>query len=256
MATTSEPCSTALTKESNAEKYYSKENSIKEEVLYTQILEYYQDKAPLIKKIESICAESNIISLRRLDAIVTKNILGNLCYYLPGEGGSLIPFNMIASYLQQLRHYQKRYFDSFRRRKKIMLEFTKQGENNTKQGEEDEMGEFETSYSQLNFFIWVDRFKLLENIPDHAKQSQQQDGQKQKVIKNKNKQACDHLILFHAPQTVPAILQPTTTKPAKLLLTQEKEYALLQEAILYYSTQAMTDLIRKPSWTKLLPKKA
>ncbi len=236
--------STALTKEADAEKYYAKENSAKEQLLFKHILKYYQEKPEWLATVRLICEQEHELSLRRLDAIISKNTLGNLCYYLTspikeplkdeyeaflfekcGIKEHLIPFNMVSSYLQQLRHHQKRYFDSFRRRTKVTL------------------GTFETSFSQLNFFIWIDKFQLLPVI------SSINYDEKKAPIKNKNKKVTQHLVLYHHPVYVPVI--PLPVRPKKLLLTPKKEYALLQNSIMYYRTHAMKDLIVRRPYPKL-----
>lgn len=210
-----------------AEKYYALENSFKEKHLFKAIRRYYRHKPDVLESVASIASQPSL--LRTLDAIVTRHVAGNLCYFLPKTD---IPFNMAASYEQQLKHFQKRYFDIFRRRTKL------------------ELDGFETSYCQLNFFKWLDTYQLLPRllacspiVGDQKTKTKQ---------KKKNKAIKEQLVAYVGPLTVPAIRGPPQPR-FKLLLKPEKEYALLQRAICYYRIQPLRDLGRIGGWTKLLP---
>lgn len=223
-------------KKQDAERYYAAENSVKEIYLFKRIRDYYEARPEYLDTVQQ---KSSGLSLRRLDAIVTKNTLGNVCYYLrprikleddfgrhlvaAGWDRHAIPFNMVASYEQQLKHYQKRYFDSFRRRSKVDLDG------------------FETSYCQLNFFLWLHQYKLLPHL---------EVDQQQEVPKKKNKAVKDQLILYAGPLVLPAVPGPPLGA-LKLLLRPDKEYALLQRAIYYYRIEPLKDLGRFGSFQRL-----
>lgn len=211
---TSEPCSVSIRKEKDPEKYYQKENALKEEILFQRIKTYYESDRgrKLLDQLMHICSNAQSeLSLRKIDALISRNCQGNICYYI----AETVPFNMIASYVQQLRHYQKRYFDSFRRRKKVTLPL-------------EDGRRFLTSYCQLNFFIWADRYGLLKYIVEYGKSKEWRD-----TTAKKNKRLGLEVIMFGQPIMVPAIpLPPVNTRV--LLLSAERETAILQQTVLYH----------------------
>lgn len=211
-------------KRQEAEKYYAAENSLKETVLFESILNYYEQRGEWLEEVQDICGDSK--RLKRLDLIVTRQALGQVSYFLGQD--KKIPFNMVASYEQQLRHYQKRYFDCFRRRSKLELD-----------------GGFETSYCQLNFFRWMHQFSILKHLHlgNHINMPS----------KSKSKSTRDQLVLFRGSLTLPSIPGPPPDR-FKLLLTAQKEYSLLNRSIYYYRIQPLQGLGTRRGWTKLLPK--
>lgn len=236
-----EPCSLSLSLVHNTELYYQSENQYKERVLFARLLDYYTKTNPdLLQVIEGFgTSSSSRLSLRRLDAIVSKNSHGNLCYFIPvsSAGGGKekdkdafhnalkvetyhVPFNMVASYVQQLHHYQKRYFDAFRRRTKVKLL----------------SGRLQTSYCQLNFFKWVHESRLLK----HLETTTTTDKNPKQQGHHKNRDCCQDLVLFVAPQYIPNpfhfLLHRTTTPRKKLVLSVEFENQLLERSLMLYKT--------------------
>lgn len=210
------PCSTAL-KKGSTEAYYAAENTEKEKIMFQLIYQYFEARPALIEEIKPICED--LPTLRKLNGMVTKlTTHGNICYFFQGCGGTYIAFNMIASYEQQLKHYQKRYFDAAAHRTKVCIHG------------------FNTTYCQLNFFRWVNEYRLLSILLSMRTTLPPPNKTKTKEIK-------DRITVFVAPFVVPAIPAPTERKFTTLALTKEKEYSLLMGAIDYYRMHPL------PNWT-------
>jgi hypothetical protein len=116
---------------------------------------FYNDSIN-IELIEKLLFIKSKLSIRLIDYFITKYSKINKCsYYIDNS-----LFNIFISYKQQLKIFQKKYFDPFSRGNRIPFFFWKNNSDN-----------FEKSYTsiittigQLNFFKWFIEKKIYEFI--------------------------------------------------------------------------------------------
>lgn len=107
--------------------------------ILSSLLSYYKDsKLNLMQSIVQAQPQSNKVSLRLVDWLVTNYSKShNIVYYVNKR-----PFNIHQSYKNMLRAYSKRFFDPFRRHDRVYL--------TTESG-----SVIETTVAQLTFFKWA-----------------------------------------------------------------------------------------------------
>jgi len=116
---------------------------------------FYNDSIN-IELIEKLLFIKSKLSIRLIDYFITKYSKINKCsYYIDNS-----LFNIFISYKQQLKIFQKKYFDPFSRGNRIPFFFWKNNSDN-----------FEKSYTsiittigQLNFFKWFIEKKIYKFI--------------------------------------------------------------------------------------------
>lgn len=109
--------------------------------------EFYEDEESS-KKFINIISGNCEISIRLIDYFVTKYSKFNKCCYKLNEEEKEINFNVHYDYKNQLKHFQKTYFDPFSRGARIPFFM-----NNTC---------IITTIGQLNFFKWFISKKIFD----------------------------------------------------------------------------------------------
>lgn len=135
-----------------------KQNVSQDELLFTNLSQFYQSSVVHIDRIMSIVNGQSRISLRVVDWFVTnyaKKYLTN--YMIPTRTGIVkdviedTKFKVYDRYKLQLKAYSKRRFDPFCRWERISIPYKD--------------GLFmETTLGQLNFFKWAIEYMILEYI--------------------------------------------------------------------------------------------
>lgn len=138
----------------------------KETLYFKQVDRFFKklDDKKISKMIDIINCEHKI-SLRILDWFITHySELHTISYMLPDEfeEGEGDLFNVHIGYKAQLKAYTKKYFDPFRRRKKVKFTYNINcnGVNH----------QVVTTLCQLNFFKWVFSNLILEYVENHYKE--------------------------------------------------------------------------------------
>lgn len=161
----------------------------KDKMHYRCIDKYFKN-IPIsqIEKMRKIIDDKSGISLRFLDWFVTKlSDYHNISYMLDGEH-----FYIYSSYKAQLKTFRKQTFDPFRRgaiKFYYKFDIIVDGHTVTKQ--------FKTTISQLNFFKWLFRYKIIDYIEDNLTKLTQMfisfnnENKKQKNEKETKKQKPD-----------------------------------------------------------------
>lgn len=117
-------------------------------LLLESLKKYYADTSH-IERIVDIIEGKSPISLRLIDWYVTNYCKINNIVLLNKSTSEY--FNVYMNYRSQLKAFKKVQFDPFRRRDRIMYEFSK--------------GKFlNTTIGQLNFFRWAIENNILEHI--------------------------------------------------------------------------------------------
>ena len=112
--------------------------------------EDFYDEPKNADKFINIISGNCEISIRLIDHFVTKYSKFNKCTYKLNEEEKEINFNVHYDYKNQLKHYQKTYFDPFSRGDRIPFFM-----NNTC---------IITTIGQLNFFKWALENKVVDFI--------------------------------------------------------------------------------------------
>jgi hypothetical protein len=130
----------------------SYENKFQNEILYTNLLNYYKNNN-LFDKLEY---SLNTYSLRIIDWFITNYASRNFTQYIiknPVNGEEKL-FKVYESYKLNLKAYSKKRFDPFNRRSRIQVMISPE--------------KYITStIGQLNFFRWCFENKILEYIDLH-----------------------------------------------------------------------------------------
>jgi hypothetical protein len=130
---------------------------------------FYQTNENTYIFLDLISSKSNI-SIRLIDHFITKySKTHKICYKL-NENNSEHSFNVYSSYKQQLKSYQKKYFDPFSRGERIPFFI-----NDTC---------IITTISQLNFFKWFISKKIYDYILLNQSSIDNDMNQKNRIIIN------------------------------------------------------------------------
>jgi len=127
------------TKKLNQEVLSSIKMSSQENIIFKSLSSFFENKNIINNFIPIVNSESKI-SIRLIDYFVTKYSKNNKIIYKIVENNISTLFNVYTSYKQQLKIYQKRYFDPFSRGERIPFFI-----DNTC---------IITTIGQLNFFKW------------------------------------------------------------------------------------------------------
>jgi hypothetical protein len=157
----------------------------KKEVYYYRMIDNFFrdcDKAHISNMIQIIQGESDI-SLRILDWFVTRY---SAQYKITFETNSDKQFNVHISYKAQLKSFKKRYFDPFRRRRKINYNYDKDDTNKR----------ILTTIGQLNFFRWAISNHVIKYVQENYQEiiramnkSNKDDKIRKKLIKIKKQES-------------------------------------------------------------------
>lgn len=152
----------------------------KENILLESLIKYYNDNDNL-KSIIPIITGKSYISLRTIDWFITNFSLKNNIVYQINKNNNTVNFNVYNSYKNQLKAFNKRYFDPFCRVnknniiKKIMFQI-------------DDNQYVQTTIGQINFFKWAIEYNILEYILNNYESIYSDMNKKEiKTIKKKNK---------------------------------------------------------------------
>lgn len=149
-----------------------KKVSDSKDLLMSSLSRFYYNKSNVSEVIKIIEGESNI-SLRLIDWFVTNYSKKNNTVITKVIKNNVIHFNVYLSYRSQLKSYSKKLFDPFRRRDRIMFQYTNEKS-------------IETTIGQLNFFRFILENDILEYIKSHLEDIEadmiktQKDNQKKK----------------------------------------------------------------------------
>lgn len=148
----------------------------KEEILLNNLTKYFYNNKLFENIIPIITGNSNI-SLRTIDWFVTNYSYRHNIIYTIKNNSDLKNFNVYICYKNQLKAYNKRFFDPFCRINKnniIKTIIFKYNENNY----------IKTTIGQINFFKWVLENDILNYIIDNYNNIY--NDMKIKKIKKKN----------------------------------------------------------------------
>lgn len=125
------------------------------EVLLKSLLEFYENPHHL--KCLTNVLKQGVISLRVMDWLVCNYAKKkNVTYVVQDESGEERAFNIYLEYKCMLKSYSKRMMDPFKRRERMVI----------KDSDGDDLC---TTISQLNFFRWAIRYKVVEYGLRHLK---------------------------------------------------------------------------------------
>ena len=149
-------------------KKTSKVVNSKQELIMKSLHKFYKESDNIDKLLKIVNGESKL-SLRIIDWFVTNYTKERgTIYYIPKKNNNLDlhnlyskeatdkypkPFMVNARYKSQLDGFQKKLFDPFCRRKRIIFKYN-DGDS------------LETTVAQLNFFKWAIEHKILDYIKD------------------------------------------------------------------------------------------
>jgi hypothetical protein len=134
-----------------------------------------------------LLSSNSLVSIRLIDHFVTKYSKNNKISFKIKENNIEQTFNVYTSYKQQLKAYQKKYFDPFSRGERIPFFIN----DNC----------VITTISQLNFFRWFISKNIHEYILENHVIIENDMNQKNRII-IKNKQKKIHKPKIYIPQTV------------------------------------------------------
>ena len=153
-------------------KKTSKAVNSKQDLIMRSLHKFYKESDNIDKLLKIVNGESKL-SLRIIDWFVTNYTKERgTIYYIPKKNSNLDlpnpysleatneypkPFMVNARYKSQLDGFQKKLFDPFCRRKRIIFKYN---DNNS----------LETTVAQLNFFKWAIDNKILDYIKDNLKE--------------------------------------------------------------------------------------
>ena len=130
---------------------------------------FYQNNENTFIFLDLISSKSSI-SIRLIDHFITKYSKTNKISYKLNENNIEQSFNVYSSYKQQLKTYQKKYFDPFSRGERIPFFI-----NDTC---------IITTISQLNFFKWFISKKIYDYILANQNSIDNDMNQKNRMITN------------------------------------------------------------------------
>ena len=131
----------------------------KEEILLESITKYFYNNND-INKIIPIMTGNSKISLRSIDWFVTNYSNKFNINYTVEKNKNTINFNVYNCYKNQLKAYNKRFFDPFCRinknnlTKRIIFKY-------------DDENYIQTTIGQINFFKWAIEYNILDYIKDN-----------------------------------------------------------------------------------------
>lgn len=131
-------------------------HSTQNNLLLSNLMDYYNDKDNLIRMMKIINGESPI-SLRIVDWFVTNYSKKNFVIYELTQNNHTSRFKVFNDYKLKLKAYSKKRFDPFCRWERITIPY----DNNRY---------METTIGQLNFFKWALQNNVIRYIEEHYKE--------------------------------------------------------------------------------------
>jgi hypothetical protein len=131
-------------------------HSTQNNLLLSNLMDYYNDKENLIRMMKIINGESPI-SLRIVDWFVTNYSKKNFVVYELSQNNHTSRFKVFNDYKLKLKAYSKKRFDPFCRWERITIPY----DNNRY---------METTIGQLNFFKWALQNNVIRYIEEHYKE--------------------------------------------------------------------------------------
>jgi len=128
-------------------------HSTQNNLLLSNLMDYYNDKENLIRMMKIINGESPI-SLRIVDWFVTNYSKKNFVVYELTQNNHTSRFKVFNDYKLKLKAYSKKRFDPFCRWERITIPY----DNNRY---------METTIGQLNFFKWALQNNVIRYIEEH-----------------------------------------------------------------------------------------
>jgi len=147
-----------------------------------------------------LLSSNSLVSIRLIDHFVTKYSKNNKISFKIKENNIEQTFNVYTSYKQQLKAYQKKYFDPFSRGERIPFFINDSC--------------VITTISQLNFFRWFISKNIHEYILENHVMIENDMNQKNRMI-IKNKQKKIHKPKIYTPQAISSYL-PNHNMKAKM----------------------------------------
>jgi hypothetical protein len=131
----------------DVEKFYMKD-----------IIVFYKNDKYLNILLSIVVPENNDrISLRLLEWFVTNYVKKYGTYYKIKQHGIIDVFIVYTDYKAKLKAYKKHYFDPFCRGSNIYFPYSSNGQKKV----------LMTSISQLNFFKWAIKYKIIDYVRKH-----------------------------------------------------------------------------------------
>ena len=134
---------------------HSSNHSTQNNLLLSNLMEYYNDKGNLIRMMKIINGESPI-SLRIVDWFVTNYSKKNFVIYQLTQNNYTSRFKVFNDYKLKLKAYSKKRFDPFCRWDRITIPY-------------DNDCYMETTIGQLNFFKWALQNNVINYIEENYK---------------------------------------------------------------------------------------
>lgn len=134
---------------------HSSNHSTQNNLLLSNLMEYYNDKGNLIRMMKIINGESPI-SLRIVDWFVTNYSKKNFVIYQLTQNNYTSRFKVFNDYKLKLKAYSKKRFDPFCRWDRITIPY-------------DNDRYMETTIGQLNFFKWALQNNVINYIEENYK---------------------------------------------------------------------------------------
>lgn len=165
------------TKKLNQEVLLSIKMSSQENIILKSLTSFFENKNIINNFIPIVNSESKI-SIRLIDYFVTKYSKNNKIIYKIIENNISTLFNVYTSYKQQLKIYQKKYFDPFSRGERIPFFI-----GNTC---------IITTIGQLNFFKWFISKDIYQYIKTYQETIENDMNKKKKYEKIKYNNEIKH----------------------------------------------------------------
>ena len=137
-------------------QYHLSNHSTQNNLLLSNLMDYYNDKGNLTRMMKIINGESPI-SLRIVDWFVTNYSKKNFVVYELTQNNHTNRFKVFNDYKLKLKAYSKKRFDPFCRWDRITIPY----DNNR---------HMETTIGQLNFFKWALQNNVINYIENHYKE--------------------------------------------------------------------------------------
>jgi hypothetical protein len=137
-------------------QFHLSNHSTQNNLLLSNLMDYYNDKGNLTRMMKIINGESPI-SLRIVDWFVTNYSKKNFVVYELTQNNHTNRFKVFNDYKLKLKAYSKKRFDPFCRWDRITIPY----DNNR---------HMETTIGQLNFFKWALQNNVINYIENHYKE--------------------------------------------------------------------------------------
>lgn len=137
-------------------QHHLSNHSTQNNLLLSNLMDYYNDKGNLTRMMKIINGESPI-SLRIVDWFVTNYSKKNFVVYELTQNNHTNRFKVFNDYKLKLKAYSKKRFDPFCRWDRITIPY----DNNR---------HMETTIGQLNFFKWALQNNVINYIENHYKE--------------------------------------------------------------------------------------